>query len=302
MEHKLIKITGEQIEYVDGHGTHHHTTVDDLICDNAIPCFNTADTHQILKCSRSDSGEFTLDRSGRLLWTPRALRPVWITLIAFFVACMVMTVMCESRIVFVEWFGHSTPLFGSILFFPFAFALSDIMNELFGYRATRQVIVITSIVLICAGLTFKWTLMMPGFFRGQNEAAYLDIFSIFPNAFVMHGIALFFGDLANARLFAYLRGLLVNRYLWFRSFVSTFISQFIYTSICTTLAYLYNYHPTLTISELVDLALSNHVVRMGIALAGLPLIYAVVKWAYWWGRQKTIAVKLEQLNRQSSST
>lgn len=302
MEYKLIKIIGDQIDYTDDQGTHHKAAVDDLIWENTISYFNAADTEQIFKCSRSNSGELTLDQSGRLLWMPRALLPMQMVLTICFVACMTMSVMCSLKTIPAHWLGDSAVLFGSIVFFPLAFAVTDIINELFGYRATRQIIVLTSIALICTGFVFKLTLSMPGLFRGQDETAYLSIFSFFPNAFVIHGIALFFGALVNARLFSYLRGLLVNRYLWLRSFVSTFVSQFFYGIVCLAMMYVYGYHSDKTLEQLLDLVFSNQLVKMGIAVAGLPLIYAVVKWAYLWGRKKSVADKLEQLKVQQSQT
>ena len=65
-------------------------------------------------------------------------------IVLFAVPSMLMTVFTSIRYIQIG----NINLYGAFLFFPLAFACTDIINELYGYNRVRNVIYATTIVFL----------------------------------------------------------------------------------------------------------------------------------------------------------
>ena len=187
MEYNLIKITEDNLHYMDEHNQPQKARVHELIWQDALSRFSDADRATIHQQAQNDHGEYATDRCGRLLWTPLDLYPLLGSLCVCFIVFALMSVMCASKDTAAGSLGQSFMHFGDILYIPMAFLCLEVLQELFGKKVTQSTVIATSIVLIFMGVVFNATLHMPGLFRGQNETSYLTIFQTFPSAFMIYG-------------------------------------------------------------------------------------------------------------------
>jgi uncharacterized integral membrane protein (TIGR00697 family) len=156
--------------------------------------------------------------------------------------------------------------------FPITFVLTDVLNEFYGSRATRRV---TYLGLGAAAMAFaiiNLALRAPTSPESPLAAAdFSRVFGLSARLYVASLTAYIVGQLLDIAVFAALRRLTGERFLWLRATGSTLVSQAIDTVVVSAVFYA-GLKPWGFIARMM---VASYVLKFFIAVGLTPVIYAV---------------------------
>jgi len=154
-----------------------------------------------------------------------------------------------------------------VFVYALTFTLLDLINERLGKRGARQVIgtafCANLLLAAYAQLTVWWP--APAFFDGQ--AAVVRVLGATPRIVAASLTAYLVASLADAEIFAWWRAR-IGGYRWMRVLVSNALSTGVDSVIFVTLAFA-------GVLPVLSLIVGQYVVKMGVTVVSLPLIYVI---------------------------
>lgn len=136
---------------------------------------------------------------------------------------LAFTIVIENRLILI---GHLKILSGTIIL-PLAYAISDIITEIYGYKLTRRVIWV-SIINLYFMATLVWIIMkLPTDFSFADRA-YTAVLDHLPRDVITYSIAAFVGIFLNSYLLSKWKILVKGKYFWLRSLGSSVIGEAIF--------------------------------------------------------------------------
>jgi uncharacterized integral membrane protein (TIGR00697 family) len=169
-------------------------------------------------------------------------------------------------------FGPFTTIVG-ILPWPIVFLLTDLMNEFYGQKAVRRLSWITAILIAYCFVIVLISLQIPAKEVpgvATNEQ-YNTVFGQAPWIIVGSITAFLVSQLLDATLFQWIKHKTGNRMIWLRSTGSTLISQLIDSYIVLYIGFVLP--GRMAFGDYVEIAATNYVLKILIAVALTPLIY-----------------------------
>ena len=159
-----------------------------------------------------------------------------------------------------------------IVAYPFTFLVTDTLSEVYGRRAAARVVWMgfALSVLMVALVYAAGALPAAGFWEGQ--AAFDDTLGAVPRIVFGSMIAFLVSQNSDVFLFHLVRRLTGQRYLWLRNNASTIASQAIDTVLFISIAFA----GTVPGDTLLNMMVTQYVVKVAIAAADTPLVYALV--------------------------
>lgn len=158
---------------------------------------------------------------------------------------------------------------------PLVYLTTDMLNELYGPRFTKQVVWMgfgANMVLLSMSLLAK---VMPVSPFGATQADFDAMFSITWRVAIGSSVAYLVSSLLDVWLFAWIRKRTGERAFWLRKNGSTFISQFVDTGLFVLMAFSF----TMPWQPLLVMWLGQYLVKVSAAPLGTPLSYAVLRLA-----------------------
>jgi queuosine precursor transporter len=186
-----------------------------------------------------------------------------------FVACLLTANIIAVKLLALP-FGLIVP--AGILVFPLSYAFNDVIAEVYGYAAMRQVIwlgFVCNLVMVVA-IWLGGILPSTSFWQGQG--AYEAILGFTPRLLLASFSAYLVGEMVNARVLVALKALMKGRYLWTRCIGSTAVGEALDTVIFVTLAF-WGIIPT---PLLFSAILTQWLLKIGYEILATPLTYMVV--------------------------
>ncbi|MEO8698878.1 MAG: queuosine precursor transporter [Kofleriaceae bacterium] len=203
---------------------------------------------------------------------------LFVTLVAIFMTCLVVGDLIGGKLTSITLFGREWVFSAGQLAFPVTFILTDILNEFYGRQVARKVTVLafcmvgmTLAIIACAGqlpwASFtadpKWDGVTPREFQVVfSQAMWIQVSSMF---------AFLIGNFVDISVFFLFKKLTGDRMLWLRATGSTAISQLIDTVLINALVWGAKVAP----SEYLSLVLGSYAVKIVVAVAVTPVIYAL---------------------------
>jgi len=213
-----------------------------------------------------------------------------IVLTAVFVTAVVTASVIAVKLVVVPLPGSLPGIGGSILVpagvlaYALTFLVSDCYTELYG-RRSAQVVVNVGFVMNVVFLGLVWlAIATPGSSAGVDPAAFKTVLGPSTNIVVGGLTAYAVSQNWDVIVFHAIGDRTDGEHLWLRNLGSTGSSQLIDTTIFVAMAF-FLVPSVLGIGEalpgavLVQLILGQYVIKLLIALADTPLVYAVVGYA-----------------------
>ncbi len=191
------------------------------------------------------------------------------TLAMLFVACLLTANIIAVKLLALP-FGLIVP--AGILVFPLSYAFNDVIAEVYGYSAMRQVIWLGFVCNLIMVVAIWIGGMLPSAPFWQGQAAYETILGFTPRLLVASFSAYLVGEIVNAQVLVALKTLTKGRYLWTRTIGSTAIGEALDTAIFVTLAF-YGIIPT---PLLLSAILTQWLIKVGYEILATPLTYMVV--------------------------
>ncbi len=170
-----------------------------------------------------------------------------------------------------------------MLVFPVTFLITDLVNEYFGKRAARRVVILGVATNILAFAVMNVAQYMPRLDAPYNiSQEHFDAsFGSAKGLYVASTVAYLAGQFSDIAIFGFLKRLTGGRAIWLRATGSTLISQLIDSFLVSWIAFglWRQWFPNpsalpASFSNVIQIALTGYVLKFVIAIAITPLIYA----------------------------
>ena len=193
---------------------------------------------------------------------------LFIVLAALFVTLLITSNIIAVKIV--QVWGRILP--AAIVLFPITYILGDVLTEVYGFRFARRVIWLGFLCNAVAVLGFWIGGLLPAAPFWEDQDAYRAILGYTPRLLVASFAGYLVGELSNSIILSRLKVATRGRWLWVRTIGSTIVGQGVDSVIFITAAFV----GTIVGGDLVELVLTQWVVKVLYEAAATPATYAVV--------------------------
>ncbi|MFC1598336.1 queuosine precursor transporter [Patescibacteria group bacterium] len=165
-----------------------------------------------------------------------------------------------------------------IFTYPFTFVVTDVIEDVFGKKVSRQFLLIGVIALALLFALTALSVVLPAADRFADQAAAYN--STFKNSlrFIFASLVAFtISQSHDIWAFSFWKKKTKGRWLWLRNNLSTVVSQGIDTFIFMFIAF-YQLTDKFTAGYVVELALTYWAFKVVFAIIDTPLVYAGVRW------------------------
>lgn len=193
---------------------------------------------------------------------------LFVVLAALFVTLLITSNIIAVKLVLV-W-GRILP--AAIVLFPITYILGDILTEVYGFRFARRVILLGFVCNTVAVVGFWVGGLLPSAPFWQEQDAYNTILGYTPRLLMASFAGYLVGEFSNSIVLSRLKVATEGRWLWARTIGSTIVGQGADSVIFITVAFA----GTLAGSNLMELLITQWVVKVLYETAATPITYAVV--------------------------
>jgi uncharacterized integral membrane protein (TIGR00697 family) len=181
--------------------------------------------------------------------------------------------------------NHTFVTIIGVLPWPIVFLLTDTLNEFYGEKAVRRLSWITAALIAFCFLLVNLALAIPAHPEiGVTDDQFRSVFGQAPWIMVGSITAFLFSQLLDATLFHWIKAKTGNKYIWLRSTGSTIVSQLIDTMVVLYIGFVLP--GKMNLATFGEIAPVNYALKLGIAIALTPLIYALHAFFKWFLSQK----------------
>jgi uncharacterized integral membrane protein (TIGR00697 family) len=207
---------------------------------------------------------------------------LFVILAGFFITNAVTAELISNKLIDVpisfDLFGmHVGPFVTvvGVLPWPLVFICTDLINEFYGKKAIRRLSWITAALISYCFIMVIVALAVPANTsispNTANDAEFFKVFGQSRWVIVGSVCAFMFSQLLDATLFSWIKQRTGNKHIWLRSTGSTVISQLFDSYIVIYIGFILP--GTLPISAFWEIAPTNYMLKLFIAIALTPLIY-----------------------------
>lgn len=174
-----------------------------------------------------------------------------------------------------------------LITYPLTFLISDLVTEIYGQYKARFMVYMGFIMSICAHFIIQLAVRLPVHpdwiiaYNPMHYAETNDYQTAFKAVFHPNGIALFssmaayvVSQILDIRLFAFLKELTKDRFLWLRNGGSTLVSQVIDTLVVNIL-FLYC-GMKIPLEQVVSICMICYLYKVFFTICNVPLFYLTV--------------------------
>lgn len=161
--------------------------------------------------------------------------PALTIIVALLITCYLTANVMAVKLINI----HGVTIFdaGTIIF-PFAYMLSDVLTEVWGFKTAKQVIWLTFVCEIIFTL-FTWIGIQLPSPEGLEKTAesYAEVFGVVPRITIASLIAFLIGELINAWTFVKIKEATHGKRFWLRAIGSSLFGYILDTSIFVIIAF-----------------------------------------------------------------
>jgi uncharacterized integral membrane protein (TIGR00697 family) len=199
------------------------------------------------------------------------MRYKYLTLLAgVFTATLVLTNILNTKIFAMA--GFTFP--AGILTFPLTFLAADALTEVYGYKATRQVIWAGFISLVFMAITISLTIALPPAAFWNLQDAYASTLNQVPRLVIASIIAYWCGEFCNSFVLAKSKVRTHGKGMPIRFITSTMAGQAVDTIVFMSIAFIGVFPP----SQMLTLFITSWSFKVLWELIALPISIPFVSW------------------------
>lgn len=203
---------------------------------------------------------------------------LFMTLVAVFLTTLLLGNLIGGKVTYLPIGDHQFPFSVGLIPFPLTFVLTDILNEFYGRTVVRRVtflgLAMTALAFVMIHLAgaAAWVpeAHEPGW-PGLPPEAFAAVFTSATRIQIASMCAYLVAQLLDITVFFVIKRATGNRWLWLRATGSTAISQLVDTILVAALAF----GGTLPNDTLIEIIVTSYVVKLVVAIAMTPAIYAL---------------------------
>ena len=192
---------------------------------------------------------------------------------AIFVASLIAANLMGAKIT--TLFGISVSV--GIFVFPLTFLITDAIEEVFGKTKAKELmygaLIAQVIILFFVVLAVK----LPPATRFEFNEGYVQIFNNSIRIIIASLIAFFISQTHDIWAFGFWRKQTQGKYLWLRNNLSTFVSQFVDSTLFMFIAF-YQITPKFDVPFIFSLIIPFWIFKIVFALVDTPFVYGLVYW------------------------
>jgi hypothetical protein len=197
----------------------------------------------------------------------------------FFMAAYVCILLCSNLIgpakvstVLLPLVGPVTFMAG-VLFFPISYLFGDILTEVYGYGRDRRVVWAGFAALVFASLmTTTVVALPPAEWWKAKQPAVETVFGSTPRIVAASITAFWCGSFVNSYVLAKMKIWTAGRWLWTRTIGSTLCGELVDSALFYVIAFV----GVWTTAQLVEVTLTQYVLKSAWEIVATPLTYKVV--------------------------
>lgn len=198
-------------------------------------------------------------------WNPKYLHIVGICL----ASSLIITNVFSVKII--ELFGIK---FGAGVFlFPFCLIIGDIMSELYGFRRSRQVIIVSLCCFLAYAIISQIIIALPPAETWPYQAAFEEVFSLAPRVVVAGSIAYLVGEISNSFVMCQMKKKSGESHFSLRAIVSTLVGELLNSITFFSIAFL----GVIELETIITIIISGTVLKTFIEILVLPLTFLIVQ-------------------------
>ncbi len=194
------------------------------------------------------------------LYTPLAVAFVALLLIANIAATKLFQIPLGSKHLIFD---------GGAILFPFTYVLGDVLAEIYGFKATRRIIIWGLFASILAAGSFALVQLLPPAPEYVHQESFQAVLGFVPRIVAASLLAYSVGQLLNAYVLVKMKEHWGSSGLWVRLLGSSVVGEAADTLVFATVAFL----GTLTGSSFWNYVLVGYVYKMVFEVVLLPLSY-----------------------------
>ncbi len=194
---------------------------------------------------------------------------ILVVLATLFITCLLVANIIAVKLVSIG--GWIVP--AGIIAYPLTFLFTDVIAELYGRQVASRVVWVgfganvLMVILVFGGR------LLPSAPFWEGQPAYQSILGTVPRIVLASMIAYLISQHHDVFAFHFWRQKTKARFLWLRNNASTMVSQVLDTGIFITIAF----WGTVPDGTLLNMLLSQYVIKLAIAAADTPFCYLLVR-------------------------
>lgn len=198
-------------------------------------------------------------------------KPLFIHLLVLYVTFLVCAFATASKLVALP-FGLSASI-STVTCYAFCFVITDIVSELYGYKASRVLIRYGIGSVCCALFIFQVAVAAPSADGFDTQDGFAQTLG-YPYRIIIGGlVGYILSQQVDIFIYHRLKVATQGRFMWLRNNVSTFCAQAVDSCVWITIAF------AGTVPDLITLISGEYIVKLVIAFLDTIILYIVVKWS-----------------------
>ena len=191
-----------------------------------------------------------------------------------YIAILFVAILMISNTVATKLFQLGPFFFtGAIMIFPISYIFSDILTEVYGYRASRKIIWAGFASIIVMSIVYYLVQLLPPAPFWPNQQAYEVILGLVPRIVLGSIVGYFAGEFSNSYVLSKLKIWTKGKHLWARTISSTIIGEGVDTILFGTIAFA----GTIPWNNLILVIISGYIAKVLIEILFTPITYIIVK-------------------------
>ena len=188
----------------------------------------------------------------------------------FYVAALIISNVIASRQVLLPGGIEQN---GALFIFPITYILSDILSEVFGYRASRQTCWLAFIANIFMSIAFYLICMLPAPVWFTDTQAFSTVLQAVPRITIASLTAFVLGDWLNDIIFKRMKGSKGSEGYALRAIISSFFGELVDSSVFLLIAFL----GTMPIKSMIIMVPTYVILKVLYEIIFLPLNMFIMK-------------------------
>lgn len=187
--------------------------------------------------------------------------------LVLYVTLIVTAFATASKLVALP-FGLSASI-STVTCYAFTFVITDIVSEIYGYKASKMLVQFGFVSATTALLIFQLAVQAPPAVGFESQAAFEQTLG-YPYRIILGGLlGYFFSQQVDIFIYHRLKKMTGGRMLWLRNNVSTLCGQFVDSCIWISIAF------AGVVPSLLSLITGEYLVKACVALLDTAVIYAI---------------------------